>query len=831
MTNFAVPGSVAGVVLGVDTVREFQVLVGSYSAEYAGAGGTLSAVTRSGTNQLHGTGFWFVRNDALDAQNFFDVEKPDFSRNQFGVTAGGPILRDKLFFFGSYEGLRDRLGVTNIGAVPDENARNGFVPNAQGQLVFVGVHPAVRPYLDLSPLPNGRNLGDGRAEYIWSNKDPTDQDYIVGKIDYNYRPSSAVFARYTLDDSDSLRSKELPIFSELWTNRSDWLTVENRSVLTSRSLLVGRFSYTRSDVFGDDIVTPGQTVDPSLSVAAGQPFGSISFVPSRGSTVPRLNIGTNQQYNLQFLHERGRHSLKAGADITRFQYDFTSVSFLAGSYTFNSLAELLQNRPFRLNIRSTAEPRIERNIRMTTAGFFVQDDLRVTPNMMLNVGVRYEPYSVPREANGLESTLKHPLDPQFTVDSPVFRNPSWKNFGPRVGFNWNMTGDGRVALRGGGGVYHDILVPLIYRNVFSNSPPYSNVVTVNNPVFPDALASLQLPGTPVLINPDGIAFDVTQPRLYHYNLQLETQLSNTMVLTVGYVGSRGHNQVRLLDAHTVAPDILPDGTKFFPQGRTGRNPNFAGSWYRVTDGQSMYDGIRVKLNRRFADGYMFGISYSLGKAIDDSSTDVGQTDFQSGPSMPQDPDDRLGHRGLANFDVRNNLSANFSANIPGAENLPPAARALLAGWQVNGIVSLSDGTPFSPLVGFDRARNRSRTQSQRPNLVEGYSVNPVLGGPDRYFDPLAFELAPAGFFGNLGRNTIISPGIALVDLSLIKGFAFASERRLEFRVEGFNILNRANFGRPQATVFNSAGRVGDAGRITNTSTPARQVQLGLKFIF
>jgi outer membrane receptor protein involved in Fe transport len=829
MTNFAVPGSVAGVVLGVDTVREFQVLVGSYSAEYAGAGGTLSAVTRSGTNQLHGTGFWFHRNDALDSKNFFDREKPDFTRNQFGLTAGGPIVRDRLFFFGSYEGLRDRLGVTQIGTVPDENARLGLVPNAQGQLVNVGVHPAVKPYLDLNPLPNGRNFGDGRAEFVWSAKEPTDQNYIVGKVDYSYAKAHSLFVRYTFDDSDTMKTTSLPLFRPLWTNRNQWVTAENRMVLSSRSILIGRFGYTRSNVFGDDIVAPDQTFDERLLFVPGQAFGSASFVPSRDTRAPRINITNSVQYTGQFIHERGQHSLKIGGDVTRYIYDFTSVSFIAGQYTFTSLTNFLRNQAQRLSIRSTAEPRIERQIRMTVGGFFLQDDMRLTQNLTLNAGLRYEPYQVPFEAQGLESTLKHPLDPEFTVGSPVFRNPSWKNFGPRVGVNWNVTGDGRLALRGGGGVYHDVLVPLIYRNVFSNSPPYSNVVTVNNPIFPDAVAAQQQPGSPARINPDGIAYDVTQPRLYHFNLQLDAQLGPTMVLTVGYVGSRGFNQVLLTDANTVLPDILPDGRKFYPTGRGQRNPNFGGSWYRVTEGQSFYNGLRMKLNKRFSDGVMFGVSYSLGKAVDDGSTDVGQTDFQS--TLPQDNDDPKAERGLANFDVRHNLSAHFSANLPWGENLSGVGKALLAGWQVNGIASVASGSPFTVLVGFDNANVRSRTFSQRPSLVPGASNNPVLGGPDLYFDPLAFQLAEPGFLGDVGRNTVIAPGLALLDMSLVKSFAMGGERRMEFRIEGFNILNRANFGRPSAQVFDAGGRVGDAGRITNTTTAARQVQLGLKFLF
>lgn len=831
-SNFAVPGSVAGAVLGVDTVREFQVLVGSYSAEYAGAGGTLSAITKSGSNAFHGTSFWFMRNDALDAKNYFDVEKNDFSRHQYGGTLGGPIYRNRLFFFGSYEGLRDRLGVTKIATVPDDNARNGLLPdrNNPGQLRNVGVHPNVRPYLELNARANGRSFGDGLAEYTWSGVEPTDQSYFVGKLDYRYGESSSVFVRYTLDDSETLRTRDQPLFVSQWTNRSDWLTAENRSVLSNRAIFVGRVGVVRSNIFGDDIVAPGQKVDPSLELVPGTIMGDIDFVPSRDSSSPRVNTALSLQYTAQVVLERGRHSLKFGGDVSHHMLEFKNISHNSGTYFIDSLEQLLTNNPRRLQTRFGSDPRQERNVNMLVGGFFAQDDFRVTPRLTLNAGVRYEPYSVPTEQNGLESTLKNALDPTYTEGSKIFRNPSLKNFGPRLGFAWDITGTGRMAVRGGAGVYHDILLPMIYRNGFSSAPPFSGVQSTDRPrFFPDALRDAES-ARRVTPAPDTIQYDVTQPRLYHFNLQFETQLTSTLVVTAGYVGSRGWNQVRIIDGNTAIADVLEDGTKFFPTTSRRRNPNFGGSWWRVTDGRSFYDGLRVKVSKRWADDMLFGLSYSLGDSRDDGSTDVGQTDLQSGASLPMDPDNRVGHRGPSDYDIRHNFSANFSAMVPGTRGLTGAAGAILGGWQVNGIVTLMSGAPFSPLIGFDNARNRSRANSQRPNLASGYSSNPVLGGPEQYFDPLAFELPAPGTYGNLPRNTLRAPGLALVDMSLVKQFQIGP-RRLEFRLEGFNILNRANFGRPRPIVFNAGGRVGNAGRITNTITAARQVQLGLKFVF
>lgn len=832
-SNFSVPGSVAGVVLGVDTVREFQVLVGSYGAEYAGAGGTLSAITKSGTNVMRGSGFWFMRDDRLDAKNYFDAKKNDFSRHQYGGTVGGPIVRDRLFFFASYEGLRDRLGVTNVGIVPDDNARNGLLPDPAnpGQLRNVGVNAVIKPYLELNPRANGRSFGDGFAEYSWTATEPTDQRYFVGKLDYRYGRASSVFVRYTVDSSEALKSRDKPLFVAQWSNRSDWMTAENRSVLSDRSIFVGRLGIVRSDIFGDDVVAPGQTFDEKLVFIPGTPMGSATYIPGRDSSSPRTNTALSFQYNAQFVMERPRHSLKFGADLSHHMLEFIGISHTSGTYFFDSLELLLKNQPRRLQTRFGSDPRPERNVTMFVGGFFAQDDFRISPKLTLNAGVRYEPYSVPTETNGLNSTLRDRLDPAYTEGGQIFRNPSLKNFGPRLGFAWDVTGSGRIAVRGGGGLYHDILLPQVYRNNFSSALPFSGVQNTDRPVnFPNAALDAKT-ATLVTPNPDGIEYNITQPRIYHFNLQAESQLTNTLVFTIGYIGSRGFHQVRIIDGNTAIPTVLADGSKFFPTTSVRRNPNFAGSWWRTTNGRSFYDGLRLKVTKRFSGDTLFGASYSLGKSVDDGSTDVGQTDLQANASLPQDPDDPLSSRGPSDFDVRHNLSAHFSAVVPWGRNAPGVLGSVLGGWQVNGITSLSSGAPFTVLVGFDNARTRSRANSQHPNLVTGYSSNPILGGPEQYFDPLAFSLPAAGTFGNVGRNTLRGPGLVVLDMSLVKHVAMGSRRHVELRVEGFNILNRANFGRPNAVVFDAAGRVGSAGRITNTVTPGRQVQLGLKLVF
>jgi hypothetical protein len=284
---------------------------------------------------------------------------------------------------------------------------------------------------------------------------------------------------------------------------------------------------------------------------------------------------------------------------------------------------------------------------------------------------------------------------------------------------------------------------------------------------------------------------------------------------------------RFVDGNQAIPQILPDGRKFFPENSVTRNPNLTGVRYKLTNGQSFYNALQLSLAQRLRGGFSFRLNYVFCKNIDDGSVTVTQGGDND---IPQDPDSRKAERGLSNYDVRHYFVTYWTWDIPSF----PGPKMLGAGWQWNVITTLSSGNPFSTVVGFDRARARFQagTSPQRPNLVSGRSYDPIVGGPDRYFDPAAFALPDAGFFGNLGRNTLIGPGLVMVDMSVNKRFRISERVEAQFRTEMFNTLNRPNFSIPsQRTVFSSSGPVGSAGRITSTITSARQLQLGLKLVF
>ena len=321
-------------------------------------------------------------------------------------------------------------------------------------------------------------------------------------------------------------------------------------------------------------------------------------------------------------------------------------------------------------------------------------------------------------------------------------------------------------------------------------------------------------------------FNVFTPTKLRYSLTIQRELPAATVLSVGYTGAQAFHQLRLLEeANGAVPIILPDGRKFFAANLPRKNPTFANIRYRITDANAFYNSFLLSINKRFSSGLQFQGAYTLSKSVTDSDMEVATNELTTGYTL-QDQDDRKESRGLAATDMRHNLVVNYTYDLP-------FGQGWWGGWQIGGIATFSSGNPFTPSLNFDRARQitRSRGDGQRPDLLPGATKNPVLGGPDKYFDPNVFTLQEAGFFGNLGRNTVIGPGLANFDFSLNKMTRIGESRSLQFRAEFFNFTNRANFSMPARAVFDARGRIGDAGRITSTNTTARRIQFGLKLQF
>ena len=826
------PASVAGTMLGVDTLQEFRVLTNSYSAEYGrSAGGVISAVTKSGTNQLHGSLFEFIRNSDVDSKNFFDSHTapiPPYKRNQFGAEADGPIFRDKTFFMAAYEGLRERVGVTSIAVVPGKDARLGNIPG-QAPITVNSVVPA---YLNLVPLPNGPTFSDGTGQFINAASKSTNEDFASARIDHRFSAKTSLFARYNYDSAKSSVPDSLNLTTNDSRSRLQYLTGEMTHIFSERLLDNFRFSFNKSLIAsGPNYLRP---VDPSLSFLPGDPMGQISITGLFSLGASAFGISTLNTKLFQFsdnaVYARGSNSLNIGGDYRFYHTPVMIVNAPYGYYQFTSLSNFLQAIPASV-MMTLPSSNLWRNWRQSMFDAYVQDEIRMSRKLTLNVGLRYERVSEPGEENGLLSNLRNLHDATETVGR-LFVNPSNLNFAPRLGLAWDPFGDGKTSVRSGFGIFYGELWGDYYYTAGSLQPPFSIIGSISNPVFPNAYSLINSPRF-TLGRVDVVQYKPNSPYEMQYNFTVQRQLASRYVVTVGYTGERGIHLPSAVDGNQALPTILQDGTYFFPPGSVVQNPNFTGIRYKETSGQSYYNALQISFEQRFNKGLLLRLNYTFSRNIDTGSVEITPN---TDNDLVQNPYSTKAERGLSNFDVRNYFVVYWNWDLPSV----PGPKLLGSGWRWNAITTLASGSPFPAVISFDRARSIPQSGTgEHPDLAPGRSNNPILGDPARYFDPSAFVLQPAGFYGNLGRNTLIGPGLVKVDMSLNKKFRMTERSGLELRAEAFNLFNHPNFSIPsQRTVFSGVNAttglgnpVASAGLITTTQTSSRQLQLGLKVTF
>ena len=823
-------GSVAGTFLGLEAVREFQVLTNAYDASHGGgSGGVVSIVTKSGSSEIHGSAFGTFRDGRLDARSYFDSEKPEFWRRQFGFSLGAPLIRKRAVFFVTGEWLRESRGITQVTTVPSLAARAGQLPDPVRPGQTIAVNPLVRPFLDVFPLQNGTDFGDGLAEYRFEAIRPMKEGFGQGRMDFDLGHGNSLFARWTLDGARKTEPANYPDAAVDWKSTSRFLTVEDMHLASNSIVNTARFSYSLTDLEQTD--TTGRGVDAlSIVPGRGMPHLRVGGMPAFGSLVsPHTRA---RQQLLAFADDvtisKGSHLLKVGALAEQFETLIDFQIFWAGRYSFPGIVQFLEGRP---SVLSLALPGSEslRELSSTQFGMYAQDDVKISPRLTLSAGLRWEFATTPREAEGRLVALPDPLHDVAPITGTLLRTQK-TNLGPRVGLTWMADSHGRTVLRTGAGIFYDInTLPFVAQTVGGN-PPYFSQVTVRNPKFPNpelpASTELSL-GVP--------AYDWRTPRLVHYNVAIERLLPWQATLTVAYAGSRGSNIVRSGDLNAPIPAVLADGTRVFAPGSPRRNPAFGAISYRSPDGHSSYDALQLKFGRRLHDRLQFQASYTLGRTIDDTQGTV-PTESDGSVTQWMDPDLKGTDRGPADFDRRHNLTANFIWRIASLTGAPAVLRRPFGDWTVSGILALRSGNPFTVGIEGDYSRTLARVSVHRPNLRPG--VNPddiILGGADHYFDASAFELQAPGTFGNVQRNSLIGPGIATLDLAFAKGLASAFARgngRLEFRLDVFNALNRVNLGMPQRIVFPGVRQdeapISSAGRITSTTTGPREIQLSLR---
>jgi hypothetical protein len=872
------PGGVSGDLLGIDAVREFNVLTGTYSAEYGKrAGAQVSVVTQSGANQVHGSLFEFLRNNVLDARNFFDRgPAPPFRRNQFGGSLGGPVRKDRLFLFGNYEGFRQRLAVSNVSVVPDSQARIGLVPNASGVYTTApNLNRAMLPYMSFWPEPNGtellaNGLPTGSALSYNNPRQAIREDFGTIRADYALREKDSFSASYTLDDGDSLVPLADPLFGSFMTLRGQVASVEETHIFSPSVLNRLRIGFSRAG-FGFDSF-PLASFDPNLSfVRGGGPGGIVigggvttTGVASITAAGPNNAANVWNRRNLFTYTDgvqisKGRHQLSAGVWFQRLQDNENTASRRLGQASFTNLTSFLQGV---VSAFQAVPNPTELGWRSLFGAWYVQDAIKLRKNLTLQAGLRHEFTTgwnevAGRAANYITDGQGVLLTSTRLANSAFTENHAKRLFGPRVALAWDPFGNAKTAVRAGFGTYYTMIDALSF--LLNSLPPFNGSISFPNGT---ALSSIVLvPGAPIppscgagvpqpctTYAPQGIQPDARIPAVQEWNLTVERKLDADTAVRVAYVGSFGVHGLLSVDPNSIPAQIcasgagcqaggvgaaasqsrVTQGAQYIPVG-TRPNPFLSGGFFWYTEGNSSYQALQTDVTRRLRRGLQFRVNYTWSKNLDLNS---GLTGAQANNQAQMILDRNDPHRdwGPSALNVKHQSSISAHYELPfGKGN--GGWNKLAGGWQLNGIVTLLSGFPFTPQAGSNRSGDGDTRNPDRPSLNPSFAGPVVLGRPTQWFNPNAFVLPAFGTFGTLGRGTYEGPGLANADLSILKNIALCERSRLQFRTEFFNAFNRTNLGTPNAIVFSGAAISGSAGLITTTATASRQIQFGLKLIF
>src|SRR5579864_180004 len=885
------PGGAAGTNLGVDGILEFKINTLVSPAEYGrSSGGVIAAVTRSGTNSLHGSVFGFLRNSALDSLGYFDESNhggqdkvAPYRRGQFGGSLGGPIKKDKTFFFGTYEGLRLGSGTNQSAEVPTANTLNGILPASivkgtpsavyclpNASTCTVPVSPAIKPYLDLYQAPNqpGQlDLGDGTGFWVASPLQVTDENYFMTRVDHEISEKTRIFVRYSFDkDSNVIPNVNgTAVANELDQARRQYSTIQVSTILRPTLINSLRAAYNRTFQDFDDVIT--NPAAQKLTFIPGQTLGTISFGTQGLSTAPLNFIGVDNgapriyTYNLfqggdDLTWVRGRHSIKMGVSVERIDDNELASGNSRGDYTFLDIPTFLAGSPIRFDAPPPTAADGYRGIRETLFGAYVQDDFKVSQRFTLNLGLRYELLTDPYEVNGKMSALLNLSDPAPTVLKDHWFSIGKKDFEPRAGFAWQLDGSGKTVVRAGFGMFHDHILPYSFSTGVSGMPPYFKtlsdlaVPTANYyPAFPfdGNLTSGPPPPGQFNVYPTSIK----EPSKIQYNFTLQQQVLKDTVLEAAYIGSESHHLQRTGELNTPIPTYV-NGSPTFPTSKPVLQPGCNVATWNANclygsltasrwDVNADYNALQVTLRHKTASGLQYQAFYTWSKSLDDKTTLAGGESRQE-PNTGLDFLNPSRDRGRSSFDARQNFVLTATYPFP-FKFQQKFVGAILGGWTANGISTFRTGEPMTGLIGSNTSLNGDRWAPDRPNLKPGFSPDPTSGvsvgcgkiapgtplqTPTLWYDPCAFSRPAAGTFGNLGRETITGPGLDDIDASISKTFKPSERINLQFRAEFFNILNHANFFLPGRNVF-----AGSAGTITKlvSSPGGRLTQLGLKVIF
>jgi Carboxypeptidase regulatory-like domain len=857
------PAGASGFFLGLDELAQVSVLTQTFNAEYGGHGGAvIEMITKSGSNQFHGSLRELHRDASLDAKNYFDLganPTPPFVRNQFGASIGGPLKRDRTFFFTNYEGFREVQASTAIATAPDALAHEGFLPSANNSAsctsasssgcTAIPISPQIQQFLNLMPPSNGPDNGDGTGELITADKGATREDHGMARIDHNFSNTHSVFARYTVDDSSSVVPYAgtppgiyLPGFPTLHLARNQYATIQDRAELAPELINELRFGVNRTTASSSsDNTHPGL----SISLLPDRAFGEIDITGvsllGNSPAFPLSDHSTVYQIQDQLSRTIGRHTLKFGAEFRRLDLNSTLDFAVNGLYEFEDLTPFglpassknpaleffLEGVPLAYVGVNPSNADSERGYRESFVSGFAQDFVRVNSRFTANIGLRYDFYSNPTEVRGRESTFRDPATDSAPTVGQLFAGTPLDLLSPQVGFAWNVFGDGKTMVRSGFGIYRDQIPAMAY-GLDRLLPPFFDLEEF---VFPQFLNPQNAAVTQPL-DPFAMTYYPKFPYVMQYNLNVERELAQGMILTAGYFGTRGNHLTRQGEQNPFEPAL---GHRY--------NPNLPSPVTTIlTDAQSFYNSGQVSVSKRYTHDLFWQASYTFAHSVDDASVDYF-VDSVNGPPESQNIFDRKGSRGRSDFDIRQNFEANAAYELPGSGHL-------LGGWQIAAVASVHSGVPFTPMLAFDNADMQSLLIPERPDLVG----NPYTGSCPNgarvgtvacWFNPDAFAVPSAGQFGNAGRNMLRGPAFAQFDPALHKDFAIFQDWKIALGVEAYNLFNHPNCGVPSNTQSAlSLGGNGDAvfkdaagdfadnvGQILTTAGTPRQIQLVGRFTF
>jgi outer membrane receptor protein involved in Fe transport len=799
------PGSVAGLNLGVDAVAEFSVLTSNYSAEYGRtSGGVINAVTRSGTNHIHGSAFEFLRNSALDARNFFDGSKvPPFRRNQFGGSVGGPIRKDRTFIFGSYEGLRQSLTGTAPTSILSATARQGQLCNAPDCSTYTTydlVTNGIGKYLPFWPTPKPSDTvvcpfsscvaghGDTALESV-QTASIAREDFWTARFDHRISEKDSLFGTYMFDDATTHSPDPLNTWLVGNLSRRQAVILEENHIFSPTVANSLRLGFSRVSAIVNS------TINGINPAASDKTLGIYSTSPQYA---PQINVsgiqggggglGSDPTYHYHWnsyqvyddaFWTRGLHSLKFGFALERMQDNVLADLQPTGLFGFGSLLSFFQNAPTTA-IATVPGALTGRGIRQTLLGGYIQDDWRLRPRLTVNLGLRYEMTTVPTEVRGKLSNVRTMTSPTISAGSPYFQNPTLKNFEPRVGLAWDPFGNGKTSVRAAFGFFDVVPLPAAFSLAIDQSAPFYKFFTVSPPAgcnpFPTCVGDANKQGNgQTTLQTAFIQYHPPRNYVMIWSLNLQRELSKNTSVMAGYVGNHGvHMLNREDDINSVLPTQTPQGLLMplgavpacteaalsLANGGGGCKVNPANGDIRgiYWTGDAFYDSLEAEVKTRIGRGLNLQGSYTWGKAIDTGSATVIGDPFQTSISSPYFFCKKC-RRGLSDFDIRHSFSAHFIWDVPSPKSLGFAGSEILGGWELGTIVTAQSGVPFTPTIAGDVLGLGSADPWAFPSLLPG--CNPINSNFKKngtvYFNSNCFTFPLQGTVPNSQCNQIIFP--------------------------------------------------------------------------